>query len=126
VKPRLNHVVPVFAVILLVSCQLFAQSADAAHEKVGALVQQMTLEEKIDYIGGTGFAIRAVPRLNLPAFEMSDGPIGVRSNSGFPSTVYAAGMAWQRPGILTWPNESERESAKTPAPVAFISCWARA
>ena len=52
----------------------------------------MTLEEKIDYIGGTGFAIRAVPRLQLPAFEMSDGPIGVRSNSGFPSTVYAAGI----------------------------------
>ena len=60
-KPRLNHVVSVFAVILFSSCQLVAQSADAAHEKVAALVQQMTLQEKIDKIGGTGFAIGAVP-----------------------------------------------------------------
>jgi beta-glucosidase len=52
----------------------------------------MTLEEKIDYIGGTGFAIRAMPRLDLPAFEMSDGPYGARSNAGFPSTTYAAGI----------------------------------
>jgi beta-glucosidase len=107
-KPRLNQVVSVFAVILFSSCQLFAQSADAAHEKIAALVQQMTLEEKIDYIGGTGFAIRAVPRLNLPAFEMSDGPIGVRSNSGFPSTVYAAGIGL----AATWnPVLAERVGA---------------
>jgi len=60
----------------------------------------MTLEEKIDYIGGTGFAIRAMPNLHLPAFEMSDGPLGVRSNSRYPSTVYAAGIGlaatWNR------------------------------
>jgi beta-glucosidase len=60
----------------------------------------MSLEDKIDYIGGTGFAIRAVPSLHLPAFEMSDGPLGVRSNSRFPSTVDAAGIGlaatWNR------------------------------
>ena len=43
--PRLNHVVSVCAVILFSSCQLFAQSADAAHEKVAALVQQMTVQQ---------------------------------------------------------------------------------
>jgi len=32
-------------VILFSSCQLFAQSADAAHEKVAALVQQMTVQQ---------------------------------------------------------------------------------
>ena len=91
-KSRLNHAVFAFAIISFASFQLRAQSSDNAHEKAAALVQQMTLEEKIDYIGGTGFAVRALPRLKLPAFEMSDGPIGVRSNSGSPSTVYAAGM----------------------------------
>src|ERR1022692_1156491 len=107
-KSRLNHVVSVFAAILFVAVQLFAQSSDAAHQKAASLVQQMTLEEKIDYIGGTGFAIRAVPRLNLPAFEMSDGPIGVRSNSGFPSTVYAAGIGL----AATWnPALAERVGA---------------
>ncbi len=68
--------------------------------KVDAILAKMTLEEKIDYIGGTGFAVRAVPRLGLPAFEMSDGPFGTRSNAGFPSTTYGAGIglaaSWNR------------------------------
>src|SRR5579859_5107555 len=103
-QSRLNRVVSVFAIVLCVSFQLFSQS-NAAHEKAVAIVKQMTLEEKIDYIGGTGFAIRAMPRLKLPAFEMSDGPIGVRSNSGFPSTVYAAGIGL----AATWnPGLAER------------------
>ncbi len=85
----------------------FAVSAQAPHpvtaadqEKIESLVKGMTLQQKIDYIGGTGFAIRAVPSLNLPAFEMSDGPYGTRSNAGFPSTTYAAGVSlaasWDR------------------------------
>ena len=107
-KSRLNHVVSVFVVIVFSAFQLFAQSNENAHEKAAALVQQMTLEEKIDYIGGTGFAIRAMPRLKLPAFEMSDGPIGVRSNAGFPSTVYAAGIGL----AATWnPALAERVGA---------------
>ena len=106
-KSRLNQVVSVFVVVVF-SASLFAQSAENVHEKAAALVQQMTLEEKIDYIGGTGFAIRAMPRLQLPAFEMSDGPIGVRSNSGFPSTVYAAGIGL----AATWnPALAERVGA---------------
>ena len=72
----------------------------ADQQKIDSLVKGMTLEQKIDYIGGTGFAIRAVPSLNLPAFEMSDGPYGTRSNAGFPSTTYAAGIglaaSWDR------------------------------
>jgi beta-glucosidase len=52
----------------------------------------MTLEEKFDYIGGTGFAVRSILRLNLPALQMSDGPLGVRSQKKFPSTTYAAGI----------------------------------
>src|SRR5579864_264793 len=91
-KARLGFVVSLVVLILLPAVPLFAQASENVHEKAAALVQQMTLEEKIDYIGGTGFAIRAMPRLKLPAFEMSDGPVGVRANSGFPSTVYAAGI----------------------------------
>ncbi len=64
----------------------------AEQHSVDELVHRMTLEQKISYIGGTGFAVRAVPALGLPAFEMSDGPYGTRSNSGFPSTVYSAGI----------------------------------
>ena len=94
--------------ILVLSYQFLAQTADPAHEKAVAIVKQMTLEEKVDYIGGTGFAVRPMPRLNLPALEMSDGPIGVRSNGGFPSTVYAAGIGL----AATWNSElAERVGA---------------
>jgi beta-glucosidase len=60
--------------------------------RVDAIIAKMTLEEKLEYIGGTGFAVRPMPKLGLPAFEMSDGPFGTRSNAGFPSTTYAAGV----------------------------------
>jgi beta-glucosidase len=76
------------AVLLGVTAAV-AQSAPTAD----SIVNKMTPEQKIDYIGGTGFAIRAMPELGLPALEMSDGPVGVRSNLGFPSTTYSAGIA---------------------------------
>ena len=41
-----------------------------------------------------------MPNLHLPSFEMSDGPYGVRSKLGFPSTTYAVGIglaaSWDR------------------------------
>ena len=74
----------------------FAQgphALDAAEQqKVDSLVKQMTLQQKLDYIGGTGFGVRGVPALGIPPLNMSDGPYGTRSNSGFPSTTYAAGI----------------------------------
>ena len=89
--------ITVLAGLLLSAANLIAQSPAPAEDpairtRVDAIISKMTLEEKIDYIGGTGFAIRAMPNLHLPAFEMSDGPYGVRSNQGFPSTTYAVGI----------------------------------
>ncbi len=91
-------------VLALAASQVRAQAphpltaADGA--RVDAIVQKMTLEEKLAYIGGTGFAVRAMPNLQLPALEMSDGPVGVRSNAGLPSAAYAGGIGlaatWDR------------------------------
>src|SRR6266436_3221529 len=88
-------------VCFLCSAYISAQAQSApAIDRIESILSKMSLEDKIDYIGGTGFAIRAVPSLHVPAFEMSDGPLGVRSNSRFPSTVYAAGIGlaatWNR------------------------------
>ena len=59
--------------------------------RADAFVAKMTLEEKVDYLGGAeNFYIRAVKRLGLPAFRMADGPFGVR-NVGL-STAYPAGI----------------------------------
>jgi beta-glucosidase len=66
-------------------------NADAA-KRAESYLNRMSLEERIDYIGGIGFAVRPLPTLQLPALEMSDGPFGVRSNRRFPSTTYAIGI----------------------------------
>src|ERR1700722_7979385 len=103
-SPPRARTASLLSAVLLSVASAFAQAPQpdsaALRSRVDAIVQKMTLEEKIDYIGGTGFAVRAMPRLNLPAFEMSDGPYGVRSNTGFPSTTYIAGIVlaatWNR------------------------------
>ena len=69
-----------------------ATGVDEIDKRATAILKKMTLEEKLDYIGGVdGFYVRGIPRLGLPAFRMADGPFGVR-NFG-PSTAYAAGIA---------------------------------
>ena len=62
-------------------------------ERAAALVAQMTLEEKCDYIGGSkdGFYIRPIDRLGIPLIRMADGPQGVRNNTK--STLFACGVA---------------------------------
>jgi beta-glucosidase len=61
-------------------------------QRITVILEQMSLEEKIDYIGGVDrFYIRAIPRLGIPRFKMADGPLGVR-NYG-PATAMAAGIA---------------------------------
>jgi beta-glucosidase len=83
-----------FAVIILAICSaLFAQSTPPDIDKrVESLLHQMTLEEKIDYVGGVNdFYIRAIPRLGIPVLRMSDGPLGVH-DYGL-TTAYPAGIA---------------------------------
>ena len=67
--------------------------------KVEAMVKALSLNQKIDLLGGAdGMAIRAVPEIGMPALTMSDGPMGVRSWGV--STAYAAGIglaaSWDR------------------------------
>src|ERR1700687_1289492 len=68
----------------------FRSSAEVAR-RVDSILNQMTLEEKLDLLGGVAaFFIRSVPRLNLPRLKMADGPVGVR-NFG-PATAFAGGV----------------------------------
>jgi beta-glucosidase len=84
-----------------------AASAQAPHpptpadrQRIDEIVHKMTLAEKLDYIGGEDMTIRAVPSAGVRALQMSDGPVGVRQDSGFPSTTYAGGIglaaSWDR------------------------------
>ena len=88
------------AIVPLAVAQAPHTPTAAEKQQVEDILSKMTPEQKIDYIGGTGFAARPVPSLGIPALEMSDGPFGTRSNAGFPSTTYAAGIGlaatWDR------------------------------
>src|ERR1700761_486443 len=70
----------------------FPSSAPAAVEKrVDDLVSRMTLEEKIELIGGdTPFRTHPIPRLNIPWFQMADGPVGAHIPA--PTIAYAGGI----------------------------------
>jgi beta-glucosidase len=72
--------------------------------RVESILKQMTLEEKIDMLGGVDeFFIRGIPRLGVPRMKMADGPVGVR-NFG-PATAFAGGIAL----AATWnPQLAER------------------
>src|SRR5208282_2195698 len=81
--------------VLLGGLQAPAQSGAPGESdtdrRVEAILAKMTLEEKIDFLGGTdGFYVRALPELGVPRLRMADGPIGAR-NFG-PATAMAAGI----------------------------------
>ncbi len=70
-----------------------------AKQRASELVSQMTLDEKLEYIGGLdSWWIRAIPRLGIPAVRMVDGPQGIRNNTR--STLYPCGIStaatWNR------------------------------
>jgi len=55
--------------------------------RADAVLKQLSLEEKIDLIGGyQDFYIREIKHAGIPALKMADGPVGVR-NYG-PATTY--------------------------------------
>ena len=77
---------------VLFSCTKSYQNKNLPVEiRVEDLLQRMTLEEKIDMIGGfENFNIRPLERLGIPMIRMADGPVGVR-NYGT-STAYPASI----------------------------------
>lgn len=73
-------------------------------DRAAEIVSQMTLEEKIAYIGGhEDWYVRPVERLGLPAVRMADGPQGVRNNTM--STLYPSGVA----AAATWDRSLLRQ-----------------
>src|ERR1035437_9547002 len=74
------------------SAQAPAPDSPAIEAKAHALVAKLTLEQKIDLLGGVdGMFTHPPPTIDLPRFKMSDGPEGVRTWG--PTTAYAGGAA---------------------------------
>jgi beta-glucosidase len=72
------------------------QSPADVETRVNQILSQMTLDEKLSYIGGTGFFdIKPIPVPNLnvavnPQIFQTDGPLGVRRSQ--PSVRFPAGL----------------------------------
>lgn len=63
---------------------------DEIEEKVQKLLSQLTLDEKILLLAGTGFDTVPIERLGIPALKMTDGPAGIRNA---PATSFPSGSA---------------------------------
>jgi beta-glucosidase len=79
-------------IALRLSVSFSAKAGDLDAKRAENILGQMTLEEKLSYIGGIhAMSIRPISRLGLPEIRMSDGPLGVRQDK--PSPRYPAGIA---------------------------------
>ncbi|MCM1066236.1 MAG: glycoside hydrolase family 3 C-terminal domain-containing protein [Muribaculaceae bacterium] len=101
------------SVSALASAQLYKDASAPAADRVEDLLGRMTLEEKIDYIGGyNDFYIRAIPRLDVPEIKLTDGPVGTHKDGR--STAYPAGVlsaaTWNRDLVYSLGRELGRDS----------------
>jgi len=93
---------PFFLLLVLPLFLAWSQAQTSSSDveaRIDSLLKKLTLDEKIDLIGGVDdFYIRANEKIGLPRLKMADGPVGVR-NYG-PSTVFGGiGLA------ATWDPE---------------------
>jgi beta-glucosidase len=108
----------------LLVCTLSAysqQGLNNVEQRVDSILSQMTLDEKLSYIGGTStattygvFNIRGIPRLGLPEIDMCNGPLGIQSLIGQDSTRYPAGLTlastWNRDRALARGRQMGRDA----------------
>jgi beta-glucosidase len=74
---------------------IYKQASAPLEARVNDLFSRLTPEEKLSLLSGTGFATRAIPRLDVPSMAMADAGQGVRggedSTKG-PATAFPGGV----------------------------------
>ena len=103
-----NFAFALFASLLCLSAFATAQAptpdSTAIEAKAKELLSKLTLEQKIQLIGGVNdMFTNPIPTINLPRFKMSDASVGVRTFG--PTTAYAGGAAL----AATWDREFAKE-----------------
>jgi len=103
----------VIAAPFFLNAQITNDNIQAIDKRVDDLVSKMTIEEKIDLIGGdTPFRTHAIERLNIPYFQMADGPVGAHIPA--PTIAYAAGIglaaSWDKELALRIGQELGRDA----------------
>lgn len=92
--------------LILICASLVAMAqtvTDEVKNRAEKILKQMTLEQKIDYIGGEKLdypGIRAMSQFGIPHIRMADGPQGIRKYNITESTLYPSGIlsaaTWNR------------------------------
>lgn len=75
------------------------QDTPQVEARVNAILSQMTLAEKLDYISGEPFGqprgvfnVKPIPRLGVPEILVADGSIGIVGDGFPPGTRYPSGQ----------------------------------
>ena len=78
----------------LAESSVYRDPSRPLEERVQDLLRRMSVPEKASLKGGgTPFGMNSIPRLGIPALRVTDGPNGVRSNEGEPTTAFPVGVA---------------------------------
>ena len=92
-KLPLTLIILVHIAVLAAWGQAPSAITPAIEARANAMLKQLSLEEKVDLIGGfNDFYIRGIKHIGLPALKMADGPFGVR-NYGPSTTFGGIGLA---------------------------------
>lgn len=91
---RYSFFLPLLLVSVFANSQVYKDPKASVEDRANDLLSKMTLEEKLDYIGGYhAFYIRSIERLSLPEIKMSDGPVGTRNDgktTAYPASILSA------------------------------------
>jgi beta-glucosidase len=99
-----------FFILVIFGLVSFGPKESKIEKDVEKLLKQLTLEEKIAMIHGSGiFTNGGVPRIGIPELRMSDGPVGVRMENNRDD--------W---GTANWNNDN---GAYFPAGTALAATW---
>jgi hypothetical protein len=104
-------------------------ASNDVEDRVSAILSQMTLDEKLSYIGGTGFFdVKPIPVPNLqvplnPQLFQTDAGLGCASARL--AFAIRGDLCLQRPGILIVPGTRELVWDETRGPAGFSRSWDR-
>jgi len=91
---KIPFVITAVLAAAMIQAQTYKDIKATAEERALDLLSKMTLEEKIDYMGGhNDFYIRGIERLGLPEIKMTDGPVGTRNygkTTAYPASILTA------------------------------------
>ncbi|MGE3260806.1 MAG: glycoside hydrolase family 3 C-terminal domain-containing protein [Bacteriovoracia bacterium] len=68
---------------------IYKDRSAGTEARIDDLISRLTLDEKLDLLGGTGFGSKENKRLGIPSILMIDGPQGIRGPraTAFPSSI---------------------------------------